>query len=145
MQPAVCYSILLHLHLRTCYDRLDLGSWLFFPSLVTGCASPNCFLSQATFQNVHIRAIPAKRGPTALRLPPFLSDFDANVLIRTSVMLSFLFNDAANCWDMSCFGGTLMNEYGTLVEKYRQGEAQVLGEKPTPVPLCPPQIPRGLP
>jgi hypothetical protein len=30
------------------------------------------------------------------------------------------------------------------VEWYRQGKTEELGEKPVPVPLCPPQIPHGL-
>jgi hypothetical protein len=30
-------------------------------------------------------------------------------------------------------------EYGPL-ERYWQGKAEVLGEKPVPVPFCPPQI-----
>jgi hypothetical protein len=33
---------------------------------------------------------------------------------------------------------------GALVELNWQGKTEVLGEKPIPVPLCPPQIPRGL-
>jgi hypothetical protein len=33
-----------------------------------------------------------------------------------------------------------MNGYGVFVEWYRQGTTEVLGEKPVPVPLCPPQI-----
>jgi len=36
------------------------------------------------------------------------------------------------------------NEYGTLVEWYWQGKTEVLGEKPVPVPLCPPHISDGL-
>ena len=33
-----------------------------------------------------------------------------------------------------------MNGYGVLVEWYRQGTTEVLGEKPITLPLCPPQI-----
>ena len=33
---------------------------------------------------------------------------------------------------------------GTPVEWTWQGETEVLGEKPVPVPLCPQQIPQGL-
>jgi len=35
-------------------------------------------------------------------------------------------------------------ELGPLVEWYKQGTAEVMGEKFVPVPLCPPQIPHGL-
>jgi hypothetical protein len=35
-------------------------------------------------------------------------------------------------------------EYGALVQLYRQGKTEVLGEKPVPVPICPPQISHGL-
>ena len=30
-------------------------------------------------------------------------------------------------------------EYGALAGRYRQGEAEVLGEKSVPIPLCSPQ------
>jgi hypothetical protein len=30
-------------------------------------------------------------------------------------------------------------EYGALVGRYRQGEAEVIGEKSVPMPLCSPQ------
>jgi hypothetical protein len=33
---------------------------------------------------------------------------------------------------------------GALVERNWQGKSEELGEKPVPVPLCPPQIPHGL-
>jgi hypothetical protein len=33
---------------------------------------------------------------------------------------------------------------GAQVECYRQGETKAIGEKPVPVPLCPPQIPHGM-
>jgi len=36
------------------------------------------------------------------------------------------------------------NERGTSVEWFCHGRADVLGEKPMPVPLCPPQISYGL-
>ena len=36
-----------------------------------------------------------------------------------------------------------MDEYVAMVEWYWQGKTDVLGEKPVPVPLCPPQIPYG--
>jgi hypothetical protein len=37
-----------------------------------------------------------------------------------------------------------MNEYEALVALYRKGKPEVLGEKPVPAPLHPPQISRGL-
>jgi hypothetical protein len=37
-------------------------------------------------------------------------------------------------------GGRWMNEYGALVEWYWQGKTELLGEKPVPVQLYPPQI-----
>ena len=36
------------------------------------------------------------------------------------------------------------DEYRANVRRYRQGETEVLGEKPVTVPLCAPQIPHGL-
>ena len=41
-------------------------------------------------------------------------------------------------------GGRWMNGYGALVEWYWQGKTEVLGEKPVPRPLYPPQISHGL-
>jgi hypothetical protein len=38
-----------------------------------------------------------------------------------------------------------MSEYGAAAEWYWQGKTEGIGEKPLPVPLCPPQIPHGLP
>jgi hypothetical protein len=38
-----------------------------------------------------------------------------------------------------------MSEYGAVVEWYWQGNPEGPRGKPVPVPLCPPQIPRGLP
>jgi hypothetical protein len=38
-----------------------------------------------------------------------------------------------------------MDEYGAMVERYWQGKTEDLGEKPVPVPLCPPQIPHSDP
>jgi hypothetical protein len=38
----------------------------------------------------------------------------------------------------------MIYEYGALVEWYWQGKPEKRGEKPVPVPLCPPQISRGL-
>ena len=38
-------------------------------------------------------------------------------------------------------GGRWMNEYGAMVEWYWQGETEVLGEKPVPMPLHLPEIP----
>jgi hypothetical protein len=38
----------------------------------------------------------------------------------------------------------LLHFNGTPVEWNWQGKTEVLGEKPVPVPLCPPQIPHGL-
>jgi hypothetical protein len=38
-----------------------------------------------------------------------------------------------------------MSEYGAAVEWYLQKETEGLGEKPVPVPLCPPHIPHELP
>jgi hypothetical protein len=38
----------------------------------------------------------------------------------------------------------MIHEYGALMEWYWQGKTEELGEKPVPVPLCPPQIPHGL-
>ena len=40
-------------------------------------------------------------------------------------------------------GGRWMNEYGAMVECYWQRKTKVLGEKPVPVPFCPPQTPNG--
>jgi hypothetical protein len=34
--------------------------------------------------------------------------------------------------------------HGAMVEWYWQGKTEVLGEKPVPVPLCPPKMPREL-
>ena len=31
-------------------------------------------------------------------------------------------------------------QYGTLVDRYRHGNTEVLGEKPVPLPLCPQKI-----
>jgi hypothetical protein len=38
-----------------------------------------------------------------------------------------------------------MSEYGAAVEWYWQAKTEGLGEKPVPVPLCPPQIPVDCP
>ena len=38
----------------------------------------------------------------------------------------------------------LEDECGTLVEWYWRDKTEVLGEKPAPIPLCPPQILHGL-
>jgi hypothetical protein len=40
---------------------------------------------------------------------------------------------------------TIMNEYGAAAQWYWHGKTEGLGEKPVPVPLCPTQIPHGLP
>jgi hypothetical protein len=37
-----------------------------------------------------------------------------------------------------------MREHYTLVERWRRGKTDALGEKPTPVSLCTPKIPYGL-
>jgi hypothetical protein len=39
----------------------------------------------------------------------------------------------------------LLHFNGTPVEWNWQGKTEVLGEKPVPMPLCPPQIPHGNP
>jgi hypothetical protein len=41
--------------------------------------------------------------------------------------------------------GAVIDEYGAMVELYWQEKTEELGEKPTPVPLCPPQIPMDRP
>jgi hypothetical protein len=39
--------------------------------------------------------------------------------------------------------GVVIDGYGAMVGWYWQGKTEELGEKPAPVPLCPPQIPHG--
>jgi len=36
------------------------------------------------------------------------------------------------------FGNKRMDEYGALIERYWQGNVEVLGDTPRPVSLCPP-------
>jgi hypothetical protein len=43
------------------------------------------------------------------------------------------------------YPGWYMSEYGAWVKWQWQGKPEGLGGKPVPVPLCPPQIPHGLP
>jgi hypothetical protein len=38
----------------------------------------------------------------------------------------------------------MMLVWRATVEWYWQGKTEELGEKPVPVPLCPPQVPHGL-
>jgi hypothetical protein len=64
-----------------------------------------------------------------------------------NVSLGSLFFGICNCvwvrlWLYSV-GDRWMNEFEALVEWYWQGRAEVLWEKPAPVPLCPPQIAGG--
>jgi hypothetical protein len=39
--------------------------------------------------------------------------------------------------------GAVIDGNGAMVQCYWQGKTEELGEKPTPVLLCPPQIPHG--
>jgi hypothetical protein len=50
--------------------------------------------------------------------------------------------EAPHPWCLLCFFVFPYN--GAPVEWNWQGKTEVLGKKPVPVPLCPPQIPHGL-
>lgn len=55
---------------------------------------------------------------------------------------NYLFYDTTKCYDY--VGGSWMNGYGASVERQWLRKTEVLGEKPVPVPICPPQRPHAL-
>jgi len=60
--------------------------------------------------------------------------------VKNKSVLESLFI-AGICRNYIVFGSMLIAEYGAWIEWYWQGNVEVLGETPRPVPLCPPQIP----
>jgi hypothetical protein len=116
----------------------DFAAYLFFfrrRDIPTDsfCGFTHCFEENAR--------IVSKCRPRPIPSSPFPIDYVLNIL-----PLSFWVKGPAA--DAYCatpwWRWSVCSFYGAPVEWNRQGKTEVLGEKPVPVPLCPPQMPQGL-
>jgi hypothetical protein len=106
--------------------------------------APNILLD-AMFSNTLMEYSPKTQSTLALNCHKSLTSPSIYIYPTAEQETDILFNYTISCSDYIASMADEWNMCEALVDWYWYGKREIFGEKPAPVPICPPQISHELP